>query len=150
MHPQSIVHSMVGYVDGSVLAQLGTPDMRTPIAYTLAWPERMAAPSSRLDLSAISMLTFEAPDLARFPALQVARAALTEGNGAPTILNAANEVAVASFMAGELGFLDIVPVVERTLETMNCRVPASLSDVVATDEAARRTAAANVVKRGSV
>ena len=150
VHPQSIVHSMVGYVDGSVLAQLGTPDMRTPIAYTLAWPERMAAPSSRLDLSAISMLTFEAPDLARFPALQVARAALTEGNGAPTILNAANEVAVASFMAGELGFLDIVPVVERTLETMNCQIPASLSDVVAIDQAARRAAAANVVKRGSV
>ena len=148
VHPQSIVHSMVGYVDGSVLAQLGTPDMRTPIAYTLAWPERMAAPSGRLDLSAIAMLTFETPDLARFPALQVARAALTEGNGAPTILNAANEVAVAAFMEGQLGFLDIVPVVERTLETMIGRVPTSLSDVIAIDEAARRTAAANVVQRG--
>jgi 1-deoxy-D-xylulose-5-phosphate reductoisomerase len=122
--------------------------MRTPIAYTLAWPGRMAAPSGRLDLSAIAMLTFEEPDLARFPALQVARAALTEGNGAPTILNAANEVAVAAFMEGQLGFLDIVPVVERTLETMIGRVPTSLSDVVAIDEAARRAAAVNIAHRG--
>lgn len=148
VHPQSIVHSMVGYVDGSVLAQLGTPDMRTPIAYTLAWPERMAAPSGRLDLAEIATLTFEAPDLARFPALRVARAALAEGNGAPTILNAANEIAVAAFMEGRLGFLDIVPVVERTLETMTGRVPASLSDVVAIDEEARRASATNVAQRG--
>jgi 1-deoxy-D-xylulose-5-phosphate reductoisomerase len=148
VHPQSIVHSMVGYVDGSVLAQLGTPDMRTPIAYTLAWPERMAAPSGRLDLAEIATLNFEAPDLARFPALGVARAALAEGNGAPTILNAANEVAVAAFMEGQLGFLDIVPVVERTLETMTGRVPASLPDVVAIDEEARRAAAKNVAQRG--
>ncbi|MCZ6846608.1 MAG: 1-deoxy-D-xylulose-5-phosphate reductoisomerase, partial [Alphaproteobacteria bacterium] len=120
VHPQSVVHSLVAYVDGSVLAQLGTPDMRTPIAYTLSWPERMAAPAKRLDLAEIGELSFEAPDLRRFPALNLARNALTRGNGSTAILNAANEVAVASFLDEQIGFLDITAVVEETLD----RVPA--------------------------
>ena len=99
VHPQSVIHSLVEYVDGSVLAQLGPPDMRVPIAYTLAWPERMATPCARLDLVAIGALDFEAPDLERFPALRLAREALAEGGAAPAVLNAANEVAVASFLA---------------------------------------------------
>jgi 1-deoxy-D-xylulose-5-phosphate reductoisomerase len=140
VHPQSIVHSLVGYVDGSVLAQLGTPDMRTPIAYTLAWPERMTAPSNRLDLAEIAKLTFEKPDLIRFPALRVARDALAAGNGAPTILNASNEVAVAAFMEERIGFMGIVSTVERTLETMDAQTPGSLSDVVALDAEARQVA----------
>src|SRR3546814_3940215 len=114
VQPQSVVHSLVAYVDGSVLAQLGSPDMRTPIAYALAWPRRMAAPSPRLDLAKIANLTFEAPDLQRFPALALARHALKSGGAAPTILNAANEVAVGSFLAGRIGFLDIVRVVDAT------------------------------------
>jgi len=140
VHPQSIVHSLVGYVDGSVLAQLGTPDMRTPIAYTLAWPERMTAPSNRLDLAEIAKLTFEKPDLIRFPALRVARDALAAGNGAPTILNASNEVAVAAFMEERIGFMGIVSTVERTLERMDAQTPGSLSDVVALDAEARQVA----------
>ncbi|CAN0588453.1 unnamed protein product, partial [Laminaria digitata] len=99
VHPQSIIHSMVSYIDGSVLAQLGTPDMRTPISYTLGWPERMTAPSARLDLAEIATLSFEAPDSQRFPALSLAREALKTGGSAPTILNASNEVAVAGFLA---------------------------------------------------
>ncbi len=150
VHPQSIVHSMVGYVDGSVLAQLGTPDMRTPIAYTLAWPERMAAPSGRLDLAEIATLTFEKPDLLRFPALRVARDALGTGNGAPTILNAANEVAVAAFMEGQIGFMAIVSTVERTLESMDAQTPGSLADVVALDADARRVADQILATRGGV
>ncbi|NBP73924.1 MAG: 1-deoxy-D-xylulose-5-phosphate reductoisomerase, partial [Alphaproteobacteria bacterium] len=115
VHPQSIIHSMVAYVDGSVLAQLGTPDMRTPISYTLAWPQRMEAPSARLDLGDIATLTFEAPDFERFPALRLARAALKTGGSAPTILNASNEEAVAGFLAEKVGFLDIPRIVEETL-----------------------------------
>ena len=104
IHPQSVIHCMVKYVDGSVLAQHGAPDMRIPIAYALAWPERIESPSQRLDLAAIARLDFELPDLARFPALRLAREALEAGGAAPIILNAANEVAVASFLAGEIGF----------------------------------------------
>ncbi|MEK9945302.1 MAG: 1-deoxy-D-xylulose-5-phosphate reductoisomerase [Alphaproteobacteria bacterium] len=148
VHPQSIVHSMVGYADGSVLAQLGTPDMRTPIAYTLAWPERMTAPSSRLDLAKIASLTFGKPDLARFPALRVARDALAAGNGAPTILNAANEVAVAAFMEGRTGFMGIVSTVDQTLESMEAQTPASLSDVVALDAEAREVTGRILAARG--
>ena len=107
IHPQSVIHSLVEFVDGSVLAQLGSPDMRIPIAYALAWPERMATPAQRLDLAVIARLDFEAPDLDRFPALRLAREALEAGGAAPTVLNAANEVAVASFLAGEIGFADI-------------------------------------------
>ena len=140
VHPQSVVHSMVAYVDGSVLAQMGTPDMRTPIAFALGWPERMAAPATRLALEKIGDLTFEAPDPARFPALRVARHALQTGGGAPTILNAANEVAVQSFLSGRIGFLDIVRIVEHTLETAPNGKLENLDDVGEADGAARRIA----------
>ena len=137
VHPQSVVHSLVEYIDGSVLAQLGTPDMRTPIAYALAWPERMATPCARLDLAAIGALTFEAPDFDRFPALGLAWDALRAGGSAPCILNAANEVAVAAFIAGQLSFLDIASVVAATLDAMTARACATLDEVVAVDAAAR-------------
>ena len=140
VHPQSVVHSLVAYVDGSVLAQLGQPDMRTPIAYTLAWPERMETPVERLDLAEIGQLTFERPDLERFPALNLARQALEAGGAAPTILNAANEVAVGGFMDGRLGFLDIVAIVEQTLETMPSSPLLGLEDVWDADREARRLA----------
>ncbi len=141
VHPQSVVHSMVAYVDGSVLAQMGTPDMRTPIAFALGWPERMAAPATRLALEEIGDLTFEAPDPARFPALRVARHALQTGGGAPTILNAANEVAVQNFLSGRIGFLDIVRIVEHTLERAPNGKLENLDDVGEADAAARRIAA---------
>ena len=140
VHPQSIIHSMVSYIDGSVLAQLGTPDMRTPIAYTLAWPQRMNAPSERLDLVKISTLTFEAPDPQRFPALGLAREALKTGGSAPTILNASNEVAVGGFLDGKLGFRDIPRVVADTLEKMPGDIISSVADVLSVDAAARQTA----------
>jgi len=140
VHPQSIIHSMVAYVDGSVLAQLGTPDMRTPISYTLAWPQRMEAPSARLDLGDIATLTFEAPDSERFPALRLARAALKSGGSAPTILNASNEEAVAGFLAEKVGFLDIPRIVEETLEKMPGSDIRSVEDVLAVDAEARRVA----------
>ena len=140
VHPQSIIHSMVAYVDGSVLAQLGTPDMRTPISYTLAWPQRMEAPSARLDLGDIATLTFEAPDSERFPALRLARAALKTGGSAPTILNASNEEAVAGFLAEKVGFLDIPRIVEETLEKMPGSDIRSVEDVLAVDAEARRVA----------
>ena len=140
VHPQSIIHSMVAYVDGSVLAQLGSPDMRTPISYTLAWPQRMTAPSARLDLAEIATLTFEAPDSERFPALSLAREALKTGGSAPTILNASNEVAVAGFLAGNLGFLDIPRVVAETLEKMPDTAIGSVEDVLTVDAEARNVA----------
>ena len=140
IHPQSVVHSLVGYVDGSLLAQLGPPDMRVPIAYTLGWPERMAAPTQRIDLAEIGKLTFEAPDTDRFPALAIARQALMAGSGAPTILSAANEVAVDAFLAGRTGFLDIVSVVEGTLDKLPLRPLASLGDVADLDAEARAIA----------
>ncbi|MEE2567533.1 1-deoxy-D-xylulose-5-phosphate reductoisomerase [Hyphobacterium marinum] len=121
VHPQSIVHGLVEYGDGSVLAQLGTPDMRIPIASTLAWPERMETPAERLDLARLSRLDFETPDPERFPALRVAREALEHGEGATAALNAANEVAVAAFLAGRTGFLDIVRTVEDVLSAMDRR-----------------------------
>ncbi|MHA1151654.1 MAG: 1-deoxy-D-xylulose-5-phosphate reductoisomerase [Alphaproteobacteria bacterium] len=141
VHPQSVVHSMVAYSDGSVLAQMGQPDMRTPIAYTLAWPERMAAPVARLDLAEIGQLTFEAPDSERFPALRLAREALQAGGSAPTVLNAANEVAVAGFLADRLGFLGIAEVVERVLERVAAVPLGGLDDVWRIDREARRIAA---------
>lgn len=140
VHPQSVVHSLVSYVDGSVLAQLGTPDMRTPISYALGWPRRMATPAKRLELAEIASLTFEKPDLERFPSLRLARAALQSGGAAPTILNAANEVAVGSFLAGAIGFLDIARVVERTLDSITDRALGSLADVFAMDDRARAVA----------
>jgi 1-deoxy-D-xylulose-5-phosphate reductoisomerase len=141
VHPQSVIHSMVEYVDGSVLAQMGTPDMRTPIAYTLAWPDRMETPAQRLDLAKARELTFEAPDLERFPALRLARAALQSGGGAPTILSAANEVAVEAFLDRRIGFLDIERVVESTLEALPHQRLSDLEAVMATDADARRYAA---------
>lgn len=142
VHPQSVVHSLVEYVDGSVLAQLGTPDMRTPIAYALAWPERMETPAQRLDLVKAASLTFEAPDETRFPALRLARQSLQRGGGAPTILNAANEVAVAAFLAGRIGFLDIERVVEGTLAALPTSAISDVDAVIALDGEARRRAQA--------
>ena len=144
IHPQSVIHSLVEYVDGSVLAQLGTPDMRTPIAYALGWPRRMAAPSPRLALEEIGQLTFEAPDEDRFPAMRLARQALQTGGGAPTILNAANEVAVQGFLDRRIGFLDIARVVEQTLEKSPNGELKNLRDVSDIDAAARAVAEALV------
>ena len=137
VHPQSVIHSMVAYIDGSVLAQLGTPDMRTPISYALGWPHRIAAPSPRLRLEEIGRLTFEAPDFERFPALQLARDALRAGGDMPTILNAANEVAVELFLAGSLGFLDIARLVEATISAIPMSRPGSIGDVLDSDSRAR-------------
>ena len=142
IHPQSVVHSLVGYVDGSILAQLGAPDMRTPIAYTLAWPDRMSTPTERLDLARMGDLSFEAPDPMRFPCLRLAREALLAGGTAPTILNAANEIAVAAFLAERLGFLEIARVVEETLGKIAVTSVADLADVGAADAEARATARA--------
>jgi 1-deoxy-D-xylulose-5-phosphate reductoisomerase len=140
VHPQSIIHSMVAYVDGSVLAQLGSPDMRTPISYTLAWPRRMVAPSARLDLGKIATLTFEPPDSERFPALRLAREALKAGGAAPNILNASNEVAVAGFLDNNLGFLDIPRIVAETLEKMPVSAIRSVDDALSVDNEARHIA----------
>lgn len=141
VHPQSIVHSAVAYRDGSVLAQLGSPDMRTPIAYALAWPGRIETPAKRLDLPAIGRLTFEPPDERRFPALRVAREALLRGGGCPTVLNAANETAVHGFLDRRIGFLEIVDTVERTLEAIPQGPLESLEDVYNFDKMAREIAA---------
>jgi len=140
VHPQSVVHSMVEFVDGSVLAQLGTADMRIPIAYALAWPERMATPAQKLDLAAIARLEFEAPDFDRFPALRLARDALEEGGAAPVVLNAANEIAVAGFLAGRLGFADIARVVHEALMANDYDMPLSISDVMEIDRVTRERA----------
>jgi 1-deoxy-D-xylulose-5-phosphate reductoisomerase len=147
VHPQSVVHSLVEYVDGSVLAQLGTPDMRTPIAVALAWPGRMATPGDRLDLFKTGRLDFSAPDTERFPALALARQALESGGAAPTILNAANEVAVAGFLSGAVSFLDIERVVAETLGSLRPADPATLSDIVAVDAESRRIARAMIDRR---
>ncbi len=142
VHPQSVVHSMVEYADGSVLAQLGSPDMRIPIAYAMAWPERIATPAARLNLAQIGSLTFEAPDLERFPCLALAWDAMRAGGSAPCILNAANEIAVAAFIAGQAGFLDIDAIVAETLQSVPQGPVASVDDVVAVDAAARAAARA--------
>jgi 1-deoxy-D-xylulose-5-phosphate reductoisomerase len=140
VHPESIVHSMVAFRDGSVLAQLGQPDMRIPIAYTLGWPERLAAPTPRLDLATVGRLTFSLPDPVRFPALRLARQALADGGTLPTVLNAANEVAVAAFLAGRLGFLEIAAVVEATLEACGGGPGHDLEQILSVDADARRHA----------
>jgi 1-deoxy-D-xylulose-5-phosphate reductoisomerase len=140
VHPQSVIHGMVCYRDGSVLAQLGSPDMRIPIAHTLAWPERMATPSPRLDLASLARLDFMEPDTERFPALRLARDALRAGGGAPAILNAANEIAVEAFMQHRIGFLDIASTVAAVLDAMGVRSANTLDEVIAVDAAARRTA----------
>ncbi|HET7577490.1 MAG TPA: 1-deoxy-D-xylulose-5-phosphate reductoisomerase [Sphingomicrobium sp.] len=137
IHPQSVVHSMVEFIDGSVLAQLGSPDMRIPIAYALAWPERIETPAERLDLAAISQLDFETPDLERFPALRLAREALDAGSAGPIVFNAANEVAVAAFLAGELRFSEIVRLVSDALDSAEFEAPSSIDDVFEIDRATR-------------
>jgi 1-deoxy-D-xylulose-5-phosphate reductoisomerase len=139
VHPQSVIHSLVEYVDGSVLAQLGSPDMRIPIAYALAWPDRMSTPAQRLDLAAISRLDFEEPDLERFPALRLAREALEAHGSAPAVLNAANEVAVASFLEGGIKFPDIVRLVETALQQNDRPAPQSIEDVFEIDQDVRRS-----------
>jgi 1-deoxy-D-xylulose-5-phosphate reductoisomerase len=140
IHPQSAVHGLVQYADGSLLAQLGTPDMRTPIASCLAWPNRMSVQVARLDLAALSRLDFEAPDTLRFPALRLAREALEAEGGAPCVLNAANEVAVGLFLARGLGFLDIAAVVAETLAALGSQPISDLDSILALDQAARREA----------
>jgi len=140
IHPQSVIHSLVEYVDGSFLAQLGAPDMRIPIAHTLAWPERMETPCERLDLVRIGSLGFEAPDLERFPALALAQEALRAGGARPAVLNAANEIAVAAFLANGLRFLDIASIAAETLQCCDPPPPASVEEVLAIDRAARATA----------
>lgn len=147
VHPQSVVHSFVEYVDGSMLAQLGSPDMRIPIAYALAWPERMATPCERLDLAKTARLDFEAPDLERFPALKLARQALVSGGSSTTVLNAANEVAVAAFLAGRIGFLDIASIVEETVAGAGRHSVASLEDVLTCDAEARQLAGQKIKDR---
>ncbi|MGZ8285441.1 MAG: 1-deoxy-D-xylulose-5-phosphate reductoisomerase [Allosphingosinicella sp.] len=146
IHPQSVVHSLVEYVDGSVLAQLGSPDMRIPIAYTLAWPERMATPCERLDLVKTGSLGFVAPDPERFPALELARQALRDGGARPAVLNAANEVAVGAFLGGTIGFLDIASIAAETLRCYAPAAPGSLEEVLEIDRQARGAAEA-IVKR---
>ena len=147
VHPQSIIHSLVAYVDGSVLAQLGSPDMRTPIAYALGWPKRIEAPSPRLDLAEVGMLNFENPDPSRFPSIDLARQALRDGGMAPTVLNAANEVAVAAFLSRKIGILDIARTVAETLARSPNIPMVSLDDVISVDADARRLAAEQTVAR---
>ena len=140
IHPQSVVHSMVAYCDGSVLAQLGTPDMRMPIAFTLAWPKRISVPVARLDLAEIGQLTFEHPNETLFPALRLAREVLEEGGSAPAVMSAANEIAVEGFLERRIGFLEIIELVERTL----CKIPPlkveTIEEVSEVDSEARRLA----------
>jgi 1-deoxy-D-xylulose-5-phosphate reductoisomerase len=140
VHPQSVIHGMVCYADGSVLAQLGAPDMRIPIAHTLAWPRRLATSSPRLDLAAVARLEFFAPDETQFPALRLAREALEAGAGAPAVLNAANEVAVAAFLGRQIGFLDIAGIVEAVLQQFGAPAVPDLDAVLALDLAARSAA----------
>jgi 1-deoxy-D-xylulose-5-phosphate reductoisomerase len=145
VHPQSVVHGLVEFRDGSVVAQLGAPDMRIPIAHCLAWPTRLAGPAPRLDLAKLATLTFEEPDLQRFPALGLARRALEEGAAAPTVLNAANEVAVEAFVAGRIGFQGIAALVEATLDAAThdrgLREPETIEEAIAVDHLARSLAA---------
>lgn len=140
VHPQSIIHSMVQYVDGSTLAQMGNPDMCTPIAHALAWPERLQTSVPALDLFEYSQLNFQAPDIQKFPALDLARQAMRAGGLAPTILNAANEVAVAAFLKEQIGFTDIPQVVEHTLQKLENSVADNIESILNKDEVARHVA----------
>ena len=137
VHPQSVIHSLVEFVDGSMLAQLGSPDMRIPIAYALAWPERIDTPAERLDLTAIARLEFEKPDLNRFAGLRLAREALEAGGAAPIVLNAANEIAVAAFLDGRAAFPDITQLVEEALDSAKFDAPRSIGDVLEIDRVTR-------------
>ena len=140
IHPQSVIHSMVEYVDGSVLAQLGSPDMRVPIACAMAWPERIASGAAVLDLVTAANLAFEAPDLRRFPCLRLAMQAAGEGGSVPVALNAANEIAVAAFLEGRIGYMAIPRVIASVLEAHRFGEPESLEHVKAIDADARRVA----------
>jgi 1-deoxy-D-xylulose-5-phosphate reductoisomerase len=144
VHPQSVVHGLVEYRDGAVIAALGAPDMRVPIAHCLAWPARIDGPAPRLDLAKLKTLTFEQPDLERFPALALARRALEAGRGAPTVLNAANEVAVAEFLAERLSFVGIPTLVEAALEAASKRglmhEPGSVDEALTIDRSGRTLA----------
>jgi 1-deoxy-D-xylulose-5-phosphate reductoisomerase len=144
IHPQSVIHSMVEYSDGSILAQLGNPDMRTPIAHALAWPERIVSGVGSLDLIAQARLDFQAPDEQRFPCLRLAATAMRRGGSAPAVLNAANEIAVEAFLAGELRFIDIPVLIEQVMADVPAVEPHSLSDVQNADRDARQVAAALV------
>jgi len=141
-----VVHSMVEYIDGSVLAQLGTPDMRMPISLALGWPRRIPTPGRRLDLAEIGTLTFEAPDPARFPALRIARDALRVGGAAPLICNAANEIAVRAFLDRRIGFLDICRIVEDTVEALSGAAATSLDEILYWDGQARGRASDRVAR----
>ena len=147
VHPQSVIHSMVDYLDGSVLAQLGNPDMRTPIAHALAWPERIDAGVSALDLFRIARLDFQAPDEQRFPCLRLARQAAEQGATAPALLNAANEVAVAAFLAGRIGFTAIAALIEEVLQREPVAAADDLQQVFAADARARELAGAWLVRQ---
>jgi 1-deoxy-D-xylulose-5-phosphate reductoisomerase len=149
IHPQSVVHGIVCYADGSMLAQMGAPDMHIPIAHALGWPERLTTEAKRLDLAAVARLDFSRPDTERFPALRVARAVLEAGGGAPAIMNAANEVAVAAFLARRIGFLDIVGMVEAVLDRLGAPPAADLDTIIALDTAARRAADAMIALRAA-
>ena len=139
IHPQSVVHSMVAYIDGSILSHMGTPDMRTPISYTLAWPHRMTVPSERIDFSKLRDLTFEEPNINKFPSLKLARDALSRGNGSTAILNAANEIAVENFINKRIGFLDIASIVDATLTKVTGYPIKSLEDFEELDRESRAT-----------
>ncbi len=147
VHPQSVIHSMVEFADCSTLAQLGSPDMRIPIASALAWPERIATTCQPLDLTKIGYLSFEAPDSVRFPALRLARAAILEGGAKPAILNAANEVGVAAFLAGQIGFLDIAALVEDTLDGYDANVAMNCLESLFSIDAAARSYAREHMKK---
>lgn len=147
VHPQSVIHSLVEFIDGSVLAQLGSPDMRIPIAYALAWPERMPTPAQRLDLAAIARLDFGEPDLERFPALRLSREALEAGGSAPAALNAANEVAVATFLDGKISFPDISKLVDMALQENESPAPRSIEDVFEIDRKVRTEVTAMIEER---
>ena len=147
IHPQSVIHSLVEYIDGSMLAQLGSADMRIPIAYALAWPERMASAAERLDLAKVARFDFEQPDEQRFPAVRLARQALDQGGNAPAILNAANEAAVAAFLAGQIRFTDIAELVEEALSSAAGAGPATIADVIAIDQDARSRVEALITER---
>lgn len=140
IHPESVIHSMVSYDDGSVLAQMGNPDMRTPIAHAMAWPERIESGVAALDLFDVAQLNFEAPDFARFPCLRLAYEAINAGGTAPAILNAANEIAVEAFLEGKLGFTQIPQVIENTLAAISREEADDLAVVLAADQAARDSA----------
>jgi 1-deoxy-D-xylulose-5-phosphate reductoisomerase len=146
VHPQSVVHSLVEFVDGSLLAQLGSADMRIPIADTLAWPERMATPAKRLSLADTGRLDFEAPDLERFPALRLAREALERGGGAAVVLNAANEIAVEAFLKERIGFCDISRLVEQMVGAIDAPAPRSVEEVVALDRESRERSSSFVAE----